>query len=64
MNPQIAAPTIRDVDSGSNGLYDLRVLSANGGDPAPFFAIFNLVAADGTLDYEEENQYTVRSKPL
>ena len=64
MNPQIAAPTISDPDSGSNGEYDLRVLSANGGSPSPFFAIFNLIAADGTLDYEEETQYTVRSKIL
>ena len=61
MNPQIAAPTITDADSGSNGLFDLRVVSANGGSPSPFFAIFNLVAANGILDYEEQTQYTVSS---
>ena len=59
MNPQIATILIQDPDSGDSGLYNIDVVSANGGEPSPFFIIFALLRAEGRLDHEQQSQYIV-----
>jgi hypothetical protein len=59
VNPQIATISIEDPDSGDNGLYSLDVVSVDGEDPSRFFIIFTFLRAEGSLDYEEQSQYTL-----